>query len=385
VLAARNESALRRLSDEINAQSKTGDGRGVPAATHRSFRENVDAKQLRSDDLPADLEVPSGHENAASGLAMAGDDSTDEGAVNVPGGRAVAVVADVAHEDDVKRIAETAIEAFGGFDTWINNAAIAIYGYLDQVPLTEMRRLMDVDFWGVVHGSLAAVEHFKVRGGTLINIGSVLSDRAVPVQGIYSAAKHAVKGFTDSLRMEMEMRGYPIAITLIKPTSIDTPYPQHAKNYMKKEASLPPPVYSPDVVARTILHCAEHPHRDVYVGGGAKMIAASGKYAPRMTDVLMEKTMLRMQQQDKPAPKRDDHNLFQPMPDFEERGDYPGHVASSSMYTTASLHPMATMAIIGGLGLAFGILLRNRKSHRAAAVMHEDAGSQVQCEPLGVH
>jgi short-subunit dehydrogenase len=370
VLAARSESALRQLSDELNALGLRSRSHGHAFAS--STRQNIDENDLRSHDLPAGIDVPSGHAIGASGMSVAGDHDTDQGAANVSGGRAVAVVADVANEADVKRIAETAIEAFGGFDTWINNAAVAIYGYLDQVPMAEMRRLMDVDFWGVVHGSLAAIEHFKDRGGTLINMGSVLSDRAIPVQGIYTAAKHAVKGFTDSLRMEMEMRGFPIAITLIKPTSIDTPYPHHAKNYMKKEASLPPPVYAPDVVARTILHCAEHPHRDVYVGGGAKMMAASGQYAPRITDAVMEKTMLRMQQQDKPAPKRDDHNLFNPMQDFRERGDYPGHVSRSSMYTAASLHPLTTLAIAGGTALALGMALRCVSARRNGQRTHHD-------------
>jgi short-subunit dehydrogenase len=102
------------------------------------------------------------------------------------------------------------------------------------------------------------VAHLKARGGALINVGSTLSDRAIPLQGMYCASKHAVKGFTDALRMEVEEAKYPIAVTLIKPAAIDTPYTEHAKNYMPVEPQNPAPVYAPETVARAILHAATH-------------------------------------------------------------------------------------------------------------------------------
>jgi hypothetical protein len=131
-----------------------------------------------------------------------------------------------------------------------------------------MQRLFQTNYWGVVHGSLEAVKHMKTRGGgAIINLGSELSDHAVPLQGIYAASKHAVKAFTDSLRMELEKESAPIAVTLIKPAAIDTMFVAHAKNYMDKEPSLPPPVYAPELVAKAILYAAQHPKRDVFVGG----------------------------------------------------------------------------------------------------------------------
>src|SRR5512141_1495613 len=128
------------------------------------------------------------------------------------------VVADVGDEAQVRSIAEAAIERFGGFDTWINNAGVSIYGRAEDIPLADQRRLFDTNFWGVVNGSLVAVEHLKNNGGALINIGSEVSDVAVPLQGIYSASKHAVKGYTDALRMELDHDGVPIAVTLVKPS-----------------------------------------------------------------------------------------------------------------------------------------------------------------------
>src|SRR5207302_1346500 len=114
------------------------------------------------------------------------------------------------------------------FDTWVNDAGIGIYGGLLDVSTADSRRLFDTNFWGVVYGSLEAARHLRERkgpyGGTIINLGSEVSDRAVPVIGMYSASKHAVKGFTDSLRMELEKEGAPISVTLVKPAAIDTPF-----------------------------------------------------------------------------------------------------------------------------------------------------------------
>jgi short-subunit dehydrogenase len=275
------------------------------------------------------------------------------------GGNAVMVAADVSREEDVRRISDVAIERFGGFDTWVNNAGVSIYGKLADVPLKDLRQLFETNFWGVVYGSLIAVEQLKRRGGALINIGSTLSDRAIPIQGMYSASKHAVKGFTDALRMELEEEGAPISVTLIKPGAIDTPYIHHAKNYLEVEPLNPLPVYAPETVAEAILHCAQTPERDVFVGGGGKAISLIGKYAPRVLDKLMAATMDKMQRSEQPARNRADNGLDRPSGELKERGGYPGHVARSSLYTKASLHPIITGALLVGAGLTFASLLLN--------------------------
>ena len=149
------------------------------------------------------------------------------------GGKAIAVVADVADPAAVDRIGETALLEFGRIDTWVNNAGLSIYGKLTAVPLKDKRRLFDVNFWGVVHGCRTAIHLMRDRGGVLINIGSEVSDVAIPLQGIYSASKHAVKGYTDALRMELEHDRIPIAVTLVKPSAINTPYPEHARSYLE--------------------------------------------------------------------------------------------------------------------------------------------------------
>ena len=270
--------------------------------------------------------------------------------INERGEQAVPVAGDVGLFDDVHKIANEAIRRFGVFDTWVNNAGVSIYGRMLDQSLEDQRRLFDTNYWGVVHGSMVACAHLRNEGGALINVGSVLSDVAVPIQGTYCATKHAVKGYTNALRLELEEEGAPISVTLIKPSTIDTPYVHHAKSLMPVEPMNPPPVYAPEPVAEAILHCAEHPERDVFVGGAGKVLAEAGHYAPRLTDKLLEAAMFDMQQSDRPNNRRD--SLYSPSKDGKERGGYPGHVAESSVYTKATLHPMIAGSLIAGLGFA---------------------------------
>lgn len=275
--------------------------------------------------------------------------------------RTVTVTADIGKPADVQRISRVARQKFGGFDTWVNNAGVSMYGKLLDEPIEDMRRLFETNFWGLVYGSLEAARYFKERRqiGAIINLGSTLSDRALILQGIYSASKHAVKGFTDSLRMELEMDHIPASVTLIQPGAIDTPYSRHAKNYMETEPTNPAPVYAPETVARTILHCAETPERHVFVGAGGKGIPMLGYYAPRLADLLMESFFARQQQSDRPpARPRKDNGLDRPAGDLQERGDYEGHVSETSLYTTASLHPVLTGVALVGAGLIIKNLYR---------------------------
>ena len=279
------------------------------------------------------------------------------------GTEAIYVAADVGNEPDVQNIAERAIEHFGGFDTWVNNAGVSIYGRVLDVSTEDHRRLFETNYWGMVYGSKAAAEHLRERGGALVNVGSSLSDRVIPIQGTYCASKHAVKGYTDALRMELEEEGAPISVSLIKPSAIDTPYREHAKNYLPVEPLNPPPVYAPETVAEAILHCAEHPERDVYVGAGGKALSLAGKFAPSLTDKVMEATMFDLQKSELPSPAARPDSLYTPMSALEERGGYPGHVAESSFYTKASLNPLLAGALLIGAGLGLAALLRREGNH----------------------
>jgi short-subunit dehydrogenase len=251
----------------------------------------------------------------------------------------------------VERLAASAIAEFGAVNTWVNNAGVSFYGRLTEVALEDMRQLFEVNFWGMVHGARAAVPRLRGTGGALINIGSIVSDRAIPLQGAYSASKQAVKGFTDALRMELEEEGAPISVTLIKPSAIDTPYFQHAKNYMEVQPKPPAPVYAPEVVANAILRAAEHPIRDITIGGGGRVLTAIGAALPRLTDFYMERAMFDAQRSDSPA-EASSGNLYESSGGENlERGGYQGHVMRSSMYTQAVLSP-ARALLAAGVGLA---------------------------------
>ena len=159
-----------------------------------------------------------------------------------------------------------------------------------------------------------------------------------------------MKGYTDTLRIELEEDGAPISVTLVKPAAIDTPFFEHAKNYMEAAPKPPAPVYDPNVVARAILECAERPVRDVFVGGAGRMIAGMGTLAPRLTDKYLERSMFDSQQYDHPGDGFD--SLYEPAgPSGHERGKYDGRVKQSSAYTAAALHPTTTALVVLGVGL----------------------------------
>jgi short-subunit dehydrogenase len=300
--------------------------------------------------------------------------------INAAGGDAQFAPADVGREEDLRNAADKAVFHYGHFDTWINNAGVSIYGNLVEVSEADSRRLFDTNFWGVVNGSLVAANHLRTGGGTIINIGSTLSDRAIPVQGMYCASKHAVKGFTDALRMELEADSAPVLVTLVKPSAIDTPYKDHAKNYLGVRPENPPPVYAPEIVAETILYCASNPVRGIFVGGGGKAIAALGEYAPRLTDRLMENTMIDLQKTDEPIDGNPTDALYQQGDaSLTERGGYAGHIVESSVYTRAALHPVVTgAAIAAGIGAGIGAAYLINRSVRGANTHDDASGSGVQ-------
>ena len=269
------------------------------------------------------------------------------------GGDVLAIAADVADPGALEQVAEEAVAEFGRIDTWVNNAGVTIFGEIEKVAVEEARRLFETNYWGVVYGALAALPHLKAEGGALINVGSVLSETGYPLQGHYSASKHAVKGFTDSLRLELQHEHAPVSVTLIQPAAIDTPYTEHGLNLMDVEPKHMPPVYAPEVVAEAILTCAERPHRNLRVGGAAKMFTVMEKVAPGLAD---RQKMSAFAAQRADEPPKDDDTLWAPRAgDVRVRGNYPGHVARSSGYTAIAERPVVS-SIVGlavlGLGVA---------------------------------
>ena len=284
------------------------------------------------------------------------------------GGReAIHVECDVGREEDVRRVADAARQAFGGFDTWVNNAGASVYGKALEVSIEDMRRVFDTNFWGVVFGSRVAAEHLRQHGGALINVGSETSDLAIPLQAIYSASKHAVKGWTDALRTELEHEAAPVSVTFIKPGPVDTPYTQHARNYLPDQPKHAPPVYAPDSVAEAILHAATTPVRDIFVGSGAKLAVTLNKLSPRLSDRMLEKVLIPGTHSGKA--RKPGEALHTAGGELQERGDYEGMVRNS-VYTRATIHPMLTSAVALAAGAALTAAWR-ASTHREDRPHHD--------------
>jgi len=269
------------------------------------------------------------------------------------GGRAIYVVADVSNPADVRTIGDAAIAEFGRIDTWVNNAAVSMYGKAIELPIDDMRRQMDVNFWGHVYGSREAVRHLRAHGGALVNVASGLADRAIPLQAIYRAAKHAIKAFTDAMRMELEKDGIPISVSLVKPASIDTPFFEKAKTYIGVEPQPVPPVYAPEIAADVILRCAEKPTREIIAGGAAELIALA-RLAPRVADRYMERMLFKQQRTSEPASPNRPANLHQTVAhDGGERGrTWHGRTKDTRVVTWAAMRP--AVAVAGLAALIFG-------------------------------
>lgn len=290
-------------------------------------------------------------------LAARNEDALREAVEGIErdGGSAAYCVADVADYGYPEAVGAVAKERFGGFDSWVNNAAAAIYARLTEVSETEHKQIFDAGYFGTVAGSLYAAKELRARGGgALINVGSVLSERAVPIQGAYSAMKHAVLGFTEALRMELDEAKSGVSVTLIKPASIDTPYPEHARNKLDRPAAIPPVHYHPDLVAEAICFACATPRRELLVGGQGYLITKFGNMFPGLVDAVMERTMMEPMQTSAtpPAPGTDD-NLFEAREDGRTRSNQRPFTRRSSLALKAQMHPLATVALgVGATALA---------------------------------
>ncbi len=274
--------------------------------------------------------------------------------LSAKGVRVAYAAADVGSESELVAAADQALHAFGGWDTWINNAGVSVVGPVRETPIEDQRRLFETNYWGVVYGSLAAVAHLRRRpgGGALINVGSVLGDVPIPSQGVYSASKAAVKGFTDALRMEMLREGAPVSVTLVKPSAIDTPYKDHARNLTDTAIRNPPPVYDVNLVADAILYCAENRVRAFTVGGGGKLMAAFHQAAPQLAEPLLAWGIPRLSRDTRAVRRATDDALYEPGRDLQERSDYPA-VRRTSVLNVLQMNPLIAV----GAGIAVGALI----------------------------
>lgn len=249
-------------------------------------------------------------------------------------------VLDVANVDEFQLAVERCLNRFGRIDTFVNNAGVSIYARLLDTSIAEARKLFETNFWGVVNGCKVAVPIMSEEGGVILNVGSVLSKVALPIQGFYSASKQAVKGFTDALRREVMAEKLPLQITLILPSSIDTPYTEHARTRIG-HPTLTGPVYSPNVVAKAILKCATTPVREIGVGFPAYLFSKTERLFPHLQDRVLSRFFMEVGQREKkesePERQREGSLFNAPQEEGEASGDYKGHVRESSLVTELAL------------------------------------------------
>ncbi len=281
------------------------------------------------------------------------------------GARAAWAVADVADQAALSEAAEKCVRLFGGFDTWVNNAGVAIYGAISATTLEDQRRLFETNYWGVVNGSLVAAAHLRKRygGGAIVNVGSILSDAPLPIQGVYSASKHAVKGFTNALRMELMREQAPITVSLIKPAAVDSPSSKHARKLTGYATQNPQPVYATHVVADTILYCASHPIREITVGGGGRLIASFYSVLPGLAEPLFARFAPTLMRDRRSAWEPDEDGLYDPGDAGRaEEVHYP-MVRQFSALAELRKHPGITSGVVAGLaGVGIAALLLNGRS-----------------------
>jgi short-subunit dehydrogenase len=280
--------------------------------------------------------------------------------INNAGGRADYAIADVNSADAVAAAGRAAVARFGRVDTWINDAGVAIYAHLVDTPDDEHRRLFDTNYFGTVNGCLAAIPLLREAGGALITVGSIASDIASPIMGAYSASKHAAKAYVQALRIELKEQAPLVSVTLVKPAGIDTPIAQHAANHEGGEAQIPTPVYDPQIVADAILDCAEHPRREITVGGAGRAQVLFAEHFPALFEKLAPRkgASLTDQSKDQPQPS----NLFDGVHAGRERSGEQ-QPRRTSLYTAAARRPGLVAAIgLGGVALAGLAAFRRRRA-----------------------
>jgi NAD(P)-dependent dehydrogenase (short-subunit alcohol dehydrogenase family) len=255
--------------------------------------------------------------------------------IRAAGGDAYAVPTDVVDAEQLRRLAAVAVSRYGGIDTWVNVAAVTVYGRVEEITEEEYQRVLQVNVMGQVHGTRAALPHLRARGGgAVIGIGSVESYRAVPLHAPYTMSKFAVRAFYDTLRIELAEEGAPIGVTTILPVGIDTPFFEHARSHGDRLPKPPPPIYAPEVVAAAVVRAAERPTREVPVGGPAVAFLLGQRFSPALTDALMAAggMLSKAQLSRRPDDSRD--NLDTPMPGTgRTRGARPTLALRHSLFT----------------------------------------------------
>jgi NAD(P)-dependent dehydrogenase (short-subunit alcohol dehydrogenase family) len=276
------------------------------------------------------------------------------------GGQATAIPAEVTDFEQVKAVANAAVEKYGRLDTWVHLAAVGLFATFEQTTPEEFARVIDVNLMGQVYGAMAALPHLKREGrGALIHISSVEAKRSFPFHSAYGASKHGIDGFLEALRVELKHEGWPISVTQVMPATINTPFFDKGRTKLGVKPVGIPPIYEPETVANVILYAAENPARDLVSGGAAQALIINQRLSPRMLDtVLATRAGFSPQLTDEPRSKDDPDNLYAPIEGHDTaRNDF--RALSRSLYNWLEMHPTVRRGV--AVGTALGLLGALRK------------------------
>ncbi len=255
------------------------------------------------------------------------------------GGRALVCITDVADEQQVEAAAAAVEAAFGPVTVWVNNAMVAVFSPVVDMSPAEFRRVTEVTYLGYVWGTLAALRRMRPRNhGTIIQVGSALAYRGIPLQSAYCAAKHAIQGFNDSLRCELLHEKSRVRLCMVQMPALNTPQFSWGKSHLPHKAQPVPPIYQPEVAADAIVFAATHRRSEIYVGGSTVKAIVANKLAPHGLDHYLARTAFDSQQlQHQPEDPHRPNNLFEPLPgDAGAHGPFDGrsHSASRQLWMT---------------------------------------------------
>ena len=292
-------------------------------------------------------------------------------AVSAAGGTPVILEADVSDANAVDKAAAMVEERFGPIDVWINNAMVSVFSPVREMQAEEYKRVTDVTYLGVVNGSLAALKRMLPRNrGKIVQVGSALAYRSIPLQSAYCGAKHAIVGFTDSLRCELIHDHSRVGVTVVHMPALNTPQFGWVKSRLRNKAQPVPPIFEPEVGARAVYWAAHHDRGEVYVGGSTVEAIVGNKIAPRALDRYLGHTGYESQQTDEPEDPGRADNLWEAVDgerDFGIHGSFDTQARPYSIQLWADLRRAKIAAGLGVSLLAVGIFLRSsRKKPRDA-------------------
>ena len=300
-------------------------------------------------------------QGADIGLLARGRDGL-EGArreVEAAGGRAIVLPADVANHDAVEAAAERVERELGPIDVWVNNAMVSVFSPVKDMQPDEFQRVTEVTYLGVVYGTLAALRRMLPRDrGAIVQVGSALAYRGIPLQAAYCGAKHAIQGFSESLRCELLHDGSNVHVSMVQLPAMNTPQFDWVKSRLPRKAQPVPPIYAPEIAADAIVWAASHRRREMSVGAVTTGVIWGNKLAAGLGDRYLARTGYDSQQTDEPADPDRPNNLWHPLPgDHGPHGRFGDRTTHSSPQTWINERlPAVAMIAAGGAALLWGAL-----------------------------